>query len=754
MRRTGFKRLPAVALSLLLATQGAVPSVALAAQRAVEINNHTAASEHATPITNITIDDVDKPAVGSKLDKTAVVSASGDAKWEIPVIWVRDDLHMGDETAQEGHTYLPVLTFFVPREYTLAENTVTVTLSDSLSQLFGTQEIISVYDAGKGITYIIPATFKDLFAPARRAEQDTAASADAPTNMSADDPDDDYDFDSEIIGYGGGDTIAEIFCSMTARNVLGDAELQWLVELIRDYLEPQAVNLLLQNFPSMSKAAENGEIGKQLSLYIYYQKGDKDGKFEHESAEEALAYVDKGPIKVDGAYKFGYLLAVDVDDLLERDANGKPVVNPEDKTYRLVRSGPAMETFKNTIVHELFHALMDDYNRTGMAGATNLEDIVTDSKGYFIKKGVAARYNALHYPSWFIEGSASAVENVYQFRNYVFQILRRGVGSDGQQGTGAVNNSFTQPLILNNYLNSKHPNGKYTYFELEWSYGGRDGNGQPIDSDISKYTTGYLATLYLSELSARYAYNGKSSVKTENGVTTVDSDMLRGGLDLLLKWMHEGQTLDELINALSPKDESGNALYTDTKSFEEQFIRGKKSERGTYFTGSDSMNFVESYLNYMLYLDNKLPENEHPNGSILEDFSKRYTSTLDTNKQATSPYLQIIDSNVMIPSTVKSDTASIGKGRSDPDASAGAVKTQTEAEEQAELPLAAKAVAKDADASDTEATEAEVVETAEAEEELVEVADEPSGTTEEASADTTAEPAEVEATETNENAEA
>ena len=83
----------------------------------------------------------------------------------------------------------------------------------------------------------------------------------------------------------------EIHCAQTAREALSDEELEWFIDLIANRLEPQAVELLLQSFPAFRQAANNGEIGKRISLYIYYESGDKDGKLEHEIASEALAYV-------------------------------------------------------------------------------------------------------------------------------------------------------------------------------------------------------------------------------------------------------------------------------------------------------------------------------------------------------------------------------------------------------------------------------------------------------------------------------
>lgn len=81
-----------------------------------------------------------------------------------------------------------------------------------------------------------------------------------------------------------------------------------------------------------------------------------------------------------------------------------------------------MHTFENTMIHELFHAFMDDYNRTGMLGVTKIDDFVFDSNGELTSD--AQRYYKLHLPTWFVEGTASAVENVFQLRFECFDALR------------------------------------------------------------------------------------------------------------------------------------------------------------------------------------------------------------------------------------------------------------------------------------------------------------------------------------------
>jgi hypothetical protein len=214
-----------------------------------------------------------------------------------------------------------------------------------------------------------------------------------------------------------------------------------------------------------------------------------------------------------------------------------------------------------------------------------------------------------------------------------------------------------------------------------------DADGDTIDTTASRYVSGYLATLYLSELSARYLYDGESSVKTVDGLPVADANMLRNGLNSLLKWMHEGSTLDDLINSLSPKDEDGKPVYADTAEFEQKFIKGTKREDNTWTGDEDSLEFVNSFLNYMLRLDSDLPTDHHPNGSILFDFDQDYTSPLDTGKESSSEFLKVVNTNRYVKSTVKSDSIDIGAGKSDP------TKAKDDAEEANDTQLAAAAKA-------------------------------------------------------------
>ena len=357
--------------------------------------------------------------------------------------------------------------------------------------------------------------------------------------------------------------------------------------------------------------------------------------------------------------KYCYMMAVDLSSLAQLDDDDNPVMNPATGKFVLVREGEAMTTLENTIVHELLHAIMDDYNRTGMLGATDIRNAVTDEEGDFPTKELEDLYNTIHYPRWFIEGTASSVENVYAFRYNMFKMLRAKEGSET-----TFNDVYDVDSLLYNYLNATSDK-KDLYFDLEFS-GGYDENGNEVDSDQSRYVSGYLATLYLSELAAKKG--GESAIKEDETTVAISSERLRAGLNSILERMHNGETLDQVVNDLSPVDVNGKKLYSDTNDFEAKFIKGVGSETatGTNYSGDEaSLQFTTTFLNYLVALEKTMGQDEKPNGSILMDFATDLASPLDGTKDSYSDFLQIVESNEMVESTVPNEVALAGGGKSE-----------------------------------------------------------------------------------------
>ncbi|WP_248922421.1 hypothetical protein [Olsenella intestinalis] len=649
------KRSIAAALSAVLALGTGLPAIAAAKGYEVSVENHAAGPNRT--VSQLKLDKIDRPAPDTALDDTAEVACAEGEHWEVPVLWVRDDLALSTQ-AERDRTYLPVVAFYVPEGLSISGGSFTIELSDSIRELFGTADVVSVFNPETGVTYILPESLRDLFAPSRKsAAAAPAAAAPAPVAASQQATDDAYDgadYDSDD-GVESHRTLVDIHCSQTAREAFSDDDLQWLLDYVLNTIQPQAVNYLLDNFPSFRAGAEQGLIGSRIGLYIYFIKGDDDGVLSHkQTSPETLAYV-RDDVDASGEEPtYRYMMGLNLKDLALTDDNGEPVTDPTTGNFVLVRNGAALETFENTMVHELLHAIMFDYNRVGMAGGTDLSWLVVDENFQFVKPGAGERYQAARFPMWFIEGSASAVENVFQFRYGMFSALR----NNSEKGVYELKN------LLANYVHGVDSGGNLAYFDIRYSEDLKDDKGNPIPSVNAKYVTGYLATVYLSDLMARkqtghsaIRYNGDSIA----GVSMAD---LRGGLDKILAELHAGKTLDQVIAEISPA--AGAPLYANTADFESKFVKGtiKSSEDGDYYVGDDdSGHFVVDYLNYFDYVSSDPARKYRANGSILVDADNDIVSPLNGTGVYRSEYMQVVDSNDYVPSTVPNDQAMATGGK-------------------------------------------------------------------------------------------
>ncbi len=655
MLKTTANRTLSLLMSLILVAAFALPVPALAAQPRVEIENHTAGGQKAA--SGITIDGVDAPTPGKALDNMAQASTAEGDTWDIPVLWIDDNLQLATE-AVEGRTYLPALAFFVPSGYSVEGGTFAVQLSESLTALFGSQEIVSVYVPSTGVTYLLPSSLKNFFTPpvASKAASGyaaaTIATPEQPTTIAT--PEQPATEGEPAVGTPATQSLIDIYCAQTARDVFTDEDLSWFIDLVVNRLQPQAVNLLIDKFPAFSAAAQSGDLGERIGLYIYMNHGDKDGVHEHENASQALAYVAGDAAKFDGTYKFGYMIGIDLDDLTQKDSKQDDYrINPKTGKYILQRDGAHMRAFENTIVHEMFHAFTYDYNRTGMIGGTNAEDVVVNPDGSWKSEAQRNLYNSLHFPLWFIEGSASSVENVFQFRHGDFESVYPVMGPN------ATTKERTETMLEGYLDNTEITDDGLRLVDI--GYSGMENGAINVDSVIPRYVTGYLATMYLSELAARSNESIGTSIGGTKENVTFSASKLRMGLNSILERLNNGETLDDIVNSVSTTtDENGKkvVLYKDTSDFEEKFIKGTrgKGEQARYNGDPHSLSFSVQFVDYLRSLEPKL-DGTKTNGSILEDFDVKYTSPLDPKWEGESSYYKIVKSNRFEESTVPDSEA-------------------------------------------------------------------------------------------------
>ena len=624
---------------------------AAAPKAQIRIENHTGGRSDVQAVSGIVIGDVSAPVPGSLLDNTAVVTTAQDVTWEIPVLWIDEYLLPDTGLAGDG-AYLPVLAFVVPEEYSLENNPdgsgCTVRLEEDLFKLFGDSKILSIYEEKTQITYILPADLKELFAKEHRGSSASSAPDVAedpiseeevapltedggkkPEKPAPEEPQEDEpqaEVDRHLIN---------LHCDEKAQNALSDEDLSFLADLLINKLQPQAVNLLAQRFPSFNEAADNNELGKYTNLVITYN----ENSWTYGNAQCGWTVDNTYP-----DYKFCYKLTIEASQLVALGSDSRPKVIRDFDSEE-------MTTLANTVVHEIFHMIMYDYNRPGMTGKRMTADgTLTQEPGR----------DDILFPIWFREGSASCVENNWQERENALAFLRK------DRETNTYMPYYDMNVLLDNYVNgcSEVVNGSpisLFCYDLQCC-GGTDLNGEACDTIANRYVSGYLATLYLSELAARSSGIG-SSLSTEDSHVTVDSEKLRLGLDSILSRIHSGETLDDVIGSIS------DYAYSGADDFEARFIKGDLVD-GAYIGESGSLAFVSDFMNYMREIDMAQGrDNALANGSILFAFDLDYAAPLDFETEETARVLQVLDADNenfinYVRSTVPESEASATGGKS------------------------------------------------------------------------------------------
>lgn len=669
----------------------------------------------------------DSASIPGSAEEAAVVTQEG-IRWKIPLFWT-DESNMPVQERLPGEKYKPVLAFFIPEAYAVrndTENGFRVTLDAELSRLYKEAGgAVCFYDMKTGITYIVAAgtdleflegengkmpappipglpdnlqkptdgTYqnpskhsgsalsdedgrKDADQPGEEGQErdsapqglagigsvpgetdsgntaddresegvDSIADSDdlkeSDPSETQEDPgrEDDSSQTEDPSGPDGGKDEDEQKEPLTKEQLLehcadntlkkyGEDEMASLVDLIINCIQPQAVEFIKNNFPAFAEAAEEGELGKEIGLYVYRLYGDKDGVKAHaDTSLLALAYVGCNISRDEqGKAEFGYVIGLNTFYFQYKDKDGN---------LHIDYSEQAAADLDNSIIHEMFHAFMFDYNRTGTIGTRNPED-------YFKNKGELQDIrDAYEFPRWFTEGIASAVENVYQYRYAYFQLLR-------YDGSGRIGDRHTADNLLNTYLTNLFILEDDEEYEDSYDIGSGD------LTTTSVYVTGYLADLYLGELAARQKYSTSSITMDENGNKKVSSETIRLGLNSILKRLHEGETLDQIICSIS------GGRYKSVSDFEENFIKGHSG------TGDrDSIDFCVDFLNYMQDIGKN--STYIPNGSILFEFDRDFTTPIDRSITAESEIYRIVGSSDYVASTVEPLTPYIDGGKSEP----------------------------------------------------------------------------------------
>ena len=561
---------------------------------------NTAGSVSGKTVSNLRVINLEQPKAGNALDTKATVMTDQGVFGEVPVVWIDENGTISNSFVL-GKRLLPVIAFFVPAGITVVQDSAiggfTIKLPEFLEGLLASSDLLLVADPSTNITFITTTKISDsLSASADVAPylqniisgsnsldlinkqkanvaydyaSYTAAAASTASSSSESSSDDDKSSSKDASDEQ--DPVL-IYCSKSAIDHLGYDNMAMLYNLISDVILPQVVSQLSTAFPLFTSSDDGKAISERIGFLVY----TSDYPDSMASSRDSIAYVSGIPSGTDAFYS---MLGVNAKTLFTQD--------PETGDYVYNESERA--NLENTVIHEMMHAFMNDYVR---GGNVRIPDKSND------------------YPGWFNEGIASAVENVYTFRYDQYSRM---------YGENMVTSNEKILDFYNNY-SEIYPAGS------ENNHVPDIGTSDENANRISAYTMGYLASVYLATLAK--AYETGTSATYES----FSSEDLKSGLNSIMKQLHEGATLDNVITTIS------NGRYKNTDDFTAKFVKGENGDgtNGQDKNTEDSLDFCTAYLNYLGEVTTELKKtdpNATANGSILLPLDTAAKSPL----QATAP---------------------------------------------------------------------------------------------------------------------
>ena len=562
-------------------------NIAFAEESASETNSAEAQNN---VITSMTVTELDEPKDGVLMDMSATVVANNGASWKIPVIWVDEDGNICTVYSANTVCY-PVFVFYVPEGYVIDSTVDTssfLILPQFVQAIYGDEPLITIMDSSQRISYITIAN-----GPAKNVQgSEVSIFANEIRRMEEDLQGDDIE-PSDESPYYAPEHLVEMYCDQNAVDELGWERLAALVSLVKYVVQPQAVTLLVNEFscfynavyyPDVPEGTEGAELGSGIGLYVYYDYAlipdgaVSEGKYKYDDYSDAVAYVsahpeDNGQIY----YTVGVNAGVIKDYMVYNEESGDWELNDE-----------GMATLENTLIHEMFHAFMEDYTTTGMTGY-----IYNEATGEY------EYHEELDYPRWFVEGMATTVDNPYQYWYADFV-------ADYGYVEGEYINYYDQDSLVSNYTTNE---------KLQLVYGE---DYDVSDNNESSYVSGYLACMYLGYIASTnpdyreiYGITGDAWVRDDDGTYSFNNEVIKEGLNAILSELHGiygsdgvwySKTLDQVVDDLFGVDP--DELDYTTADYQADFIA----------VIEDSADFSASLLSYYEYYST---EGAIVNGSVL-----------------------------------------------------------------------------------------------------------------------------------------
>ena len=378
----------------------------------------------------------------------------------------------------------------------------------------------------------------------------------------------------------------------------GEEYYKWLADYCVNVAGPQAVNMLFR-IPCFEEALEQGLLSKYMVLCLDYDDGNQYGAMTQCTYLEKDGNVTRG----EGApiYNLAYRL----------------MINTQQETKETRDDPVKRRELQDTMVHEMMHAFMDDYTRNAMIGMKKDGERPMDSGENFTEA----------LPGWFCEGTAITVEAGYHQTRWA---ILENFFLDQDAPQEDILNVFkdTETMSERQHVMFESLTGEDLEAYKE-ELGGPD--ALPTDLAITENTYGisYVGTMYLYYMAAKTL--GLEPME-EDGALNMDA--MLNGLDHILRRLHDGYSLDQVIAEISVDPATGRSVYTDTAALEKNFMHG---------TDEPGMVFAQKMI---YHLETQITDrNEYmPGGSVLPGYRTMSSDFMDEKYHEAPPAFALVTS--------------------------------------------------------------------------------------------------------------
>ncbi len=399
--------------------------------------------------------------------------------------------------------------------------------------------------------------------------------------------------------------------------------LPWLTDYIINIAEPQAVNMVLR-IPCLREAVDQGLISKYIGLDMTYNDVNQFG------AMTLCCYLGKkGNMVKIGSEPICTLAHHLTVNLMNFDQNTRNDVNKR-------------RELQDTLVHEMLHAFMNDYTRNAMVGLH--------------KDGSWNKDENNMLPLWFVEGTAVSLQAVYdQRRDEILQLLLLDPDAGKEEILAELSDAdsifYNLAYMRDQILEQESPE------EYAEEYGSRDALMTSLPAEENTYNLSYLGVMNLYNMAAV-----SMGLDTFDDEGRVQMDALLQGLDMILRLLHNGSSMDEIIAWISTDPYTGVPEYTDTADYERKFMQSADDSGSTF-----ALLLLQDF-------ESRIgdPADYVPSGSVLPGYNTSRKDFMDENYHAAPPAFEIIipddpyydrEQSYYAVSTVPNSLTALGGGR-------------------------------------------------------------------------------------------